>query len=580
MNIKNLLTRLWGSGRSAEGAGTPAALLQDGLRRQANGDEAAALASFRQVLAVDTGNADAHYLLGATLGQRGQLDAARTHLRQALASRPAFADAHLALGNVCLLEGDADGAASTYAEALRLMPDNAAVWSNLGLARQTVQDHAGALAAFARAFELAPAMRDAVRNLTIERLHLDRFAESESHLRELLAMRPDDYEVLLSLGFTLQKQHRPQQALECYERARAIESGDPELLNNLGIVLQDLGRLDEALACYDAAIARKPGFELARWHRTLALLLRHDFSRGWQDYDLRLGSKDRPPRPSIARAWRGEDPANLQLLIYGEQGIGDEIMFASCLPQMIGASRHCVVECSERLLPLFRRSFPAADVRVAGATTPAPAVDAEVAMGSLPQYLRRDAAAFPRHDGYLAADPARVEAWRARFAALGPGPVVGISWQGGTHKTRSPARSLPLAQWAPLLKTGGMHFVDLQYTDCAEEVAAAETALGMRIHRWRAVREDFEDTAAIVAALDLVVSVCTAVIHLGGALGRPVWVLAPYSPEWRYGIQGESMPWYPSVRVFRQRAYGAWDPLLGDVAQSLTDWCRRWPYTA
>ena len=122
-----------------------------------------------------------------------------------------------------------------------------------------------------------------------------------------------------------------------------------------------------------------------------------------------------------------------------------------------------------------------------------------------------------------------------------------------------------------------MHFVDLQYTDCAEEVAAAAAACGLRIHRWREVREDFEETAALVVALDLVVSVCTAVIHLGGALGRPVWVLAPHSPEWRYGIRGDAMPWYPSVRVFRQSSHGAWGPLIGDVAQSLRDWRERRP---
>ena len=128
---------------------------------------------------------------------------------------------------------------------------------------------------------------------------------------------------------------------------------------------------------------------------------------------------------------------------------------------------------------------------------------------------------------------------------------------------------MPLAQWSPLLRSAGVHFVDLQYTDCGAELDALHAATGVRVHSWEELRADYEHTAALVAALDLVISVCTAVIHLGGALGRPVWVMAPFSPEWRYGIAGEEMPWYPSVRVFRQPAYSDWDAVISHVTQSL-----------
>ncbi|MDP2706716.1 MAG: glycosyltransferase, partial [Burkholderiales bacterium] len=190
----------------------------------------------------------------------------------------------------------------------------------------------------------------------------------------------------------------------------------------------------------------------------------------------------------------------------------------------------------------------------------------QIAMGSLPQYLRRSLADFPRHRGYLKADPERVQVWHERLAALGPGLKVGISWQGGTHKTRRPMRSIPLAQWAPLLQSAGVQYVSLQYTECSGEIAAVEAATGVRIADWREVRDDLEHTAALITALDLVISVCTAVIHLGGALGKPVWVLAPYSPEWRYGIAGDGMPWYPSVKMFRQLRYGEWQPVIERVA--------------
>jgi hypothetical protein len=190
-------------------------------------------------------------------------------------------------------------------------------------------------------------------------------------------------------------------------------------------------------------------------------------------------------------------------------------------------------------------------------------------MGSVPQYLRQTYADFPRHSGYLKADPERVQRWRERLAALGGGLKVGISWQGGAVKTRRAVRSLALAQWLPILRAAGARFVNLQYTDCSGEIAEFKAASGIELVDWPEVREDYEDTAALVSALDLVISVCTAVIHLGGALGKPVWVMAPYSPEWRYGIAGEEMPWYPSVRVFRQPRYGEWEPVIERVADEL-----------
>jgi hypothetical protein len=196
-------------------------------------------------------------------------------------------------------------------------------------------------------------------------------------------------------------------------------------------------------------------------------------------------------------------------------------------------------------------------------------IDAQIAMGSIPRYRRNHRMDFPRHDGYLIADPERVAHWRRQLEALGSGLKVGISWYGGSHLSRRPVRSIPLAQWGPILSVAGVHFVDLQYSDCSDEINELASNSGFHIHRWQAVRNDYEDTAAMVSALDLVISVCTAVVHLGGALGKPVWVLAPFGPEWRYGIAGEEMPWYPSVTVFRQPRYGEWEPVLARVADEL-----------
>jgi tetratricopeptide (TPR) repeat protein len=580
----NLLSRIFS--RSAQAASAVDrqafdAILQQGFRSQRVGDEADAEKLYRRALEIDPASVDAHYLLGVLLGQRGQLQEAAVLLQRAVAAKSDFADAHAALGNVYSLQQNKQAAAASYQEAIRLDPQNASAHSNLGLIYQSHNQHEAALRCFARAHELAPELSVALKNLTLEWIALEQFEHALSHLHELLRERPDAYEALTCLGFVLQKMHRPDAALGYYQRARAQNNSDAELLNNLGIVLQDLGRLDEAIECYDKAIALKPGFELALFHRSLAYLLRHDFARGWTDYDLRLLSIDQPRRPAVYPRWDGGDLSQRRILVYAEQGLGDEIMFSSCLPQVIAASCHSVVECSPKLERLFRRSFPVATVYATTAARDFPqlvsdaGVDLQIAMGSLPRYLRRAYADFPRHSGYLQADPERVQLWRERLAALGPGLKIGISWQGGTLKSRRPLRSLPLARWLPILRAPGVSFVNLQYTDSSQELAELKATTGIEVVDWREVRDDYEHTAALVAALDLVISVCTAVIHLAGALGRPVWVMAPYSPEWRYGIAGEKMPWYPSVLVFRQPRYGEWEPVIARVAHRLDAATRR-----
>jgi hypothetical protein len=234
-----------------------------------------------------------------------------------------------------------------------------------------------------------------------------------------------------------------------------------------------------------------------------------------------------------------------------------------------------VVACTAKLESIFRRSFPGATVMNLQRAAEAAAdldfgrVCAMTAIGSLPRRFRPSPASFPKHRGYLQADARLVETYRGRLHALGSIPKVGISWRGGSDATRRALRTLPVAELKDLLSVPGVQFIDLQYDSRECEEGIEEALTQGRLVRWQDALEDYERTAALVCALDLVVSVCTAVIHLAGALGRPVWVMTPFSPEWRYGAEGSTMPWYPSVRLERQPAAGDWHSVVRAVKERL-----------
>lgn len=417
----------------------------------------------------------------------------------------------------------------------------------------------------------------AVRGLVGGLIASDRCDEALAVAAEAVERDRTSYEAMLCLGLAHQKVHQPEQALSCYESANRMRPDDAELHDARGSLYQELGRLDDAFAEFERALSLRPDYPLALFHRALARLLVQDYARGWPDYELRRLGAHRAPYHPVAPRWQGAPLAGRTLLLRREQGLGDEIMFASILPELIRVAGHCIVECDPRLSGLFARSFPSATVfgALPDSGLPPAVVQRDIAfeieMGSLPALLRRSQADFPqRPQGYLKADPARVARWRERLADLGAGRKIGISWTGGVRKTRRALRSIALPAWSPILSTPGTHFISLQYTpEGAGEAADFGARHGIRIAHWPDAIEDYEETAALVCALDLVLSVCTSVVHLGGALGRPVWVMAPYSPEWRYGFRGETMPWYPSVRLFRSPAYGQWQPVIDSVAGAL-----------
>ncbi len=459
--------------------------------------------------------------------------------------------------------------------ALALEPRRAETHYNLGTALHRMRSYEQAAASLREALRLKPDFHPARINLGLALRGLGEYRAAQEQLEQALAARADDAELLMYCGIIAQDQGDFVRALAYYERGLALRPASIEILGNMGSTYRDKGDFARAEETFARVLELAPGYAAGRSEYAYALLARGEFAHGWELYESRWEAEGWPDRADYSQPrWNGEPLSGKRLLVWGEQGIGDQIMFASMVPWVMAQAGFCCLTCAPKLVELFARSFPGARVVARGSAEDARLArqhfDYQVPLGSLGRHLRRNLADFPRHPGYLRADPGKTRAWAERLGALGPGRKIGISWRGGFVGTRRHLRSIDLQAWTPILSIPGAQFVSLQYTECAAEREALRAAHGITLHHWQEAIDDYDETAALVGALDLVISVCTALVHLTGALGRPAWVLVPAVPEWRYMRQGDGMPWYPSVTLIRQQRLGAWEEVVAGVAARLS----------
>ena len=391
-----------------------------------------------------------------------------------------------------------------------------------------------------------------------------------------------------NLGIAFRQMHNTQRARECFSRALAC--GDPDKpdassLNNIATSYNDEGEYESAIEWYDKAISLDPSNYDAAFNRSMALLSLGRWAEGWDAYNMghMAGAtiqKTRGLRNYATDTW--DDPPVWDgrkarcVIVWGEQGIGDEVLFASCLPDIIARSDHVVFDCHKRLVDIFRRSFPSVtcfptreDKEMKWPWPKSlPAPDAKISIASLPGLFRRSADAFPDHAGYLKADPELVSRYRdpSKFR-------VGISTCGGTPQTGQERRSIPIDLWGPVLSVPGVEFVSLDYVpESAERMAQAREIFGASIIHDAEMIADLDKQFACIAGLDLVIAVNTSVVHFSGALNVPCLTLTPKVSAWRYGRDG--MPWYRSVEILRQTELGKWEQPMAEAAERLKGWRR------
>jgi tetratricopeptide (TPR) repeat protein len=536
-----------------------------GLARLAPDRLDGAAEAFQAAIARDPGHFDAWIALGAVALDRRQPERAADAFRAAIALRPHAAGAHYNLGNALLRAGDPARATAAFTDALALRPDYLEARNNLGNAWKALGRPDRAEDTYRAAQALAPADPGPRYNLALALMAQGRASEAETALRAALDLRPDYAEAWNTLAAALVEQDRPGEALTAADRAHAAQPAYPEALVNRGNALMALGHPDRAAAAYRAAIALMPEAEEAHYNLGHALLQMGDLPPGWREYEwrFRLWRRKGLPMPAMtAPRWQGEPLAGKTLLLWAEQGYGDTLHFARYATLAAARGARVILAAMPALARLLATVPGVARVVTDG--DPAPAADFQCPLLSAPGVLGTTLATIPAAVPYLTPDPARVQSWRARLAGLGR-MRVGLAWAGKTSYARDRLRSLDPALLAPLARAGsGIVFVALQ-----PRPAGAPRPPELEILDVLDPGADFADTAALIAALDLVISVDTAAAHLAGALGKPVWVLTRFNGDWRWLLEREDSPWYPTARLFRQAAPGAWTPAIARVAEAL-----------
>lgn len=501
------------------------------------------------------------------LHQAGRLPEAEALYRSILRREPRRAEAWHLLGVLAGQCGQPEAALELLDQAVNLDPRPAAYHENRAKALRRLGRTEAAEAAYQAALARAP--RQVGLQLGLGRLQLadGRAAEALEPLRRATVLAPGDASTHATYAAALAQLGEAGRAEMSLRKAVRLEPERAEHWRNLGHVRRQLGKLDAAGEALERALALDPADPEARYALGLHRLQRGDLAGGWP---LTLGREAAPSAAAWRRAhpqprWRGEPLAGRRLLLWGEQGIGDEILFARLLPRALAEAGTVAVECDPRLAGLYARSFPGVVCLPRGAGVPDAEFDLQAPLGDLAAHWLTRFEDFGDDAAYLAADPARTAAMRRR---LDDGrPLVGLAWRSG-NPANGAARTPPPEAWKPLLARRDLRFVALQYGEIAEDLAAFR-ALGGEIGSLPELdlRDDLEGLAALIAGLDRVVSIDNATLHLAGALGAPSLGLLPYGPNWRwFEACPASTPWYASVELLRQSTPGDWTGVLAEAA--------------
>ncbi|NTW52303.1 MAG: tetratricopeptide repeat protein [Chlorobiaceae bacterium] len=526
----------------------------------------AAIASYDQAITLKPDYADAWYNRGLALQGHNQLEGAIGSYDKVLALRPDFAEAWSNRGAALQGLNQLDAAVASYDQAIKLKPDYAEAWSNRGVALHRLDRLDAAIASFDKAIALRPFFAEAYNNRGLALDELKLHGSAIASYDQAIRIKPEYAEAWYNRGNAQEELKELEAALESYYQAIRIKPNYPEALCNQGLALQQLNMLDAAEASYDKAIAIKPNFSAAYMNKSIALLLRGDYDQGWQLYEWRWKTNDfrLPVRSFIQPLWLGNFYIQGKtILLHSEQSFGDTIQFCRYVEFVAELGARVILEVEQPLIALLSQMEGVAEFVVKGA--PLPAFDCHCPLMSLANAFNTTLDSIPSFPKYLSSDKEKLTQWGERLGA-GTKPRIGLVWSSQTKHYNVQDRSVQLSSLINKLPP------DFQYVSLQKEVTEEDKATlrthGHIIHFGQELI-DFADTAALCDLMDLVISVDTSVAHLSAAIGKPTWVLLPFSPSWRWLLDRDDSPWYPGVKLYRQESLGDWSSAFERVGTDL-----------
>ncbi len=488
------------------------------------------------------------------------------------------AKAFFDIGTSWLRQGRPEDAQFYLRESLRLQPDDPDSLNNLGTAVWLTGKSEEAEGYYRRAFQLKPEDYSILNNMGNSLWQRNALEEAAQFYRRALKLKPDSSETWMNLGVLLTDLTEFDEAIGCIQESLRLRPDAHEAHDNLGATLARLGKWDEALACHNHALKLQPYYAEAHRNRAFIWLARGDFERGWPEFEWRLSCRRHVGANPNCPRWTGEDLKGKTILLHAEQGLGDTIQFIRFVAEVRNRNAGgVVVICPKPLLRLIAR-FPGIDF-LTDEGSPVPPFDVHASIWSLPAILGTTLANLPSPRAYLSVDSGTISRWRTIMAralgetGTGHAMKLGIVWQGNPKHRTDRLRSFRLDQLEPLARVPGVRLISLQKEHGLDQLGALDGQFSVTtLTNETAGSEDdrdFLDTAAIVTQLDLVVTPDSAVAHLAGSLGTPVWVALPSAAEWRWMLDREDSPWYPSMRLFRQKTAGDWRGIFEHMAHVL-----------
>ena len=520
------------------------------------GDLESAIANYKKATQIYPDYTEAYLNLGNVLMQQDMPDEAIDNYKKVIEINPDYADAFNNLGNALQVKGEIEDAIDNYNQAIIINPDYAEAFNNLGSALRGISKLDDSINSFKRAIKLKPNYVDAYSNMGEALQASGRFKEAIKSCQQAIKIDPNFSGAYYNLGNSMVNVGQIKEALDCYNKAIKIKPNYPEAFLNMGNALRDMGELDSSLKFFKHAIKIKPDYSDAYYNESLLHLYKKNFKKGWSKYEWRLDRLEYTFDLQKSEKARWKESKKGRVLLWPEQGIGDEVMFSSIIPELYKKTDKLLVQADERLIPLFKRSF-SKDIEFYSSIKCIDENDYDyhIPYGSLPEYFRQTIESFENSSkGWLKASDLKTKDLRSKLLIEDSQNLIGISWHSTAKRTGFQNRSISLNHLATSLYSKNVRLISLQYGDVDNEIENLFAETGIKVIQVKDINNmnDIDDLAALISACDKVVSIDNSTAHLAGALGKDTQVILPYSCDWRWGEALEKSYWYSSLKLYRQ----------------------------